>query len=156
MQKVYLETTIPSYLTSIPSRDIIILGHKELTKEWWNKYRDKYELFVSQAVVDEVTQGDKAVAALRYDLIKNISILNFDLAIDNIVNNYMKEFSFSSKVILDAYHIAYATFYEIDFLLTWNCKHLANANIRKKLYQINAKLGYSTPEICTPEELINY
>jgi hypothetical protein len=153
MKKTYIETTIPGYLVSKPARDIIILCHQEITKEWWENYRQDYELYISPIVIEEINNGDPNYSKKRIDLIQEIPALDYDNQIENLAQHYMEYFNFNEKILRDVYHISYAVFYEMDFLLTWNCKHLANAHIRAQLSRINLKLGYNTPDICTPEEL---
>lgn len=153
-KKVYIETTIPSYLAAKSSRDITILYHQEITKEWWNKYKDNFELYISEIVFEEASRGDKEYSQLRVDILKTLNLLDVDNEIEQITNIYINHFSFPKKSIRDASHIAYSVFYKMDFLLTWNCRHLANAEIRSELAKINNKLGFPTPDICTPLELI--
>lgn len=154
MKKVYLETTIPSYMASRPSRDIIVLSHQEITNEWWANNRHNYKLFISQVVIDEIGGGDKELIQKRYTLIKNIPLLEYNNDVEILALKYFEHFKFPKRALRDAFHIAFAVNYNIDFLLTWNCSHLANANIRANLVKFNYKLGYNTPDICTPEELI--
>ena len=153
-KKVYIETTIPSYLVARPSRDITLLYHQEITKEWWEEYKDTYELFISEIVYEEASKGDKKYSQLRFDILKTVNVLDYDDEIEQITKIYLDYFSFLKKSIRDASHIAYAVFYKMDFLLTWNCRHLANAEMRSTLHRINNKLGYKTPDVCTPLELI--
>lgn len=154
MEQVYLETTIQSYLVSKESRDIIVLGHKELTKEWWLKNKNKYELFVSEIVIDEISQGNPDLIKERLEIIKEIKALKLTNEIENIASKYMEFFNFPDKLVRDIYHVSYCVFYNIDFLLTWNCKHIANAHFKIQLEKLNNKLKLYTPMICTPEELL--
>ncbi len=153
MDKVYIETSIISYLTSKPSKDIIILSHQLQTKDWWNKSRKNYKLFISEPIIYELSQGDKRFSNIRLDLIKNIPILNSDNEIKELIKMYIKHFKLTKKLELDITHIAYSIYYEMDYLLTWNCKHIANAHFKVQLTNFNIKKGIKTPEICTPEEL---
>lgn len=154
MDKVYLETTIPSYVVSKLSRDIIVLSHQQTTKDWWENNKIDYELYISQIVIDEISEGDKDLAKNRNELIKNIPLLEYNNEVEKLAEMYFKYFKFQKKALRDAFHIAFAVYYEIDFLLTWNCRHLANANVRTNLVKLNYDLNYKTPDICTPEELI--
>ena len=153
-KKVYLETTIPSYITSDLSNDIIILGHQKLTIDWWKNTRSYFDLFTSEIVLDEISKGDKEQAAKRFELIKNINVLDFNKEVEELGIKYFKYFNLPQKALFDAYHIAIAVFYQMDFLLTWNCKHLANANVRLRLLEFNQKAGHKSPDLCTPEELL--
>ena len=154
-QKVYIESTIPSYIVSRLSRDILVLSHQKISKDWWNHTRKDYDLYISQVVIDEISAGDKELAKKRNSLIKSIPILEGSNKIDDLAKLYLKHFKFPERALRDAFHIAFAVYYEIDFLLTWNCTHLANANVRKELIRFNNRLKYKTPDICTPEELKN-
>lgn len=153
MEKVYLETTIPSYIISRTSRDIIVLSHQEITKEWWETNRPNYEIYISQIVIDEISEGNKELAQKRNELIYNLPLLEYNNEVEKLALKYFEYFKFPKRALRDAFHLAFAVYYEIDFLLTWNCTHLANANIRLNLAKLNYKLSYNTPDICTPEEL---
>ena len=152
-EKVYLDTTIPSYIIAKPSRDIILLSHQELTKEWWKESKDNYELFISDIVVIEVEEGDKDYAKKRRDLLSGITVLENNSEIEVLVKQYMNHFHFPDKLYRDMYHVAFAVYYNIDFLLTWNFTHLNNAHFKVQLHRFNQKIGYNIPEICSPEEL---
>ncbi len=154
MKKVYIETTIPSYIIAKPSRDILVLSHQEVTRDWWENYRRKFKLFISQIVINEVSIGDEILARKRLKLVRNINTLITNQEIENLAQEYYNYFDFPERAIRDAFHIAYSVYYEMDFLLTWNCTHLANAYIRLELVEYNNKKGYRTPDICTPEELM--
>ncbi|OHD55131.1 MAG: hypothetical protein A2Y33_01105 [Spirochaetes bacterium GWF1_51_8] len=154
MESVYIETTIPSYLISKSNRDIVILGHQMITQEWWNENRFDYHLFSSEIVLDEIKNGNPENAQERFNIMKSIPLLRFHPDIKSLFFEYQKLFHFSEKQNVDFLHISYAVYYQMDFLLTWNCKHLANAQIQSRLKAYNKILGYNTPIICTPEELI--
>lgn len=156
MSTLYLETTIPSYLVAKQSRDIIILAHQQLTREWWNGQRHLYEIFISQVVLDEIKWGDPEMANKRIEILQGIPMLEVNDEVENLTVRYFESLQFPSKAIRDAFHLAYAVVYEIDFLATWNCAHLANADVIFRLAKLNKAWGYETPIICTPEELISY
>lgn len=107
-------------------------------------------------VINEISLGDRDLAQKRNNLVKLIPVLQFNEDINRLADLYFKKFKFSQKALGDAVHIAFAVYYEMDFLLTWNCAHLANANIRSQLADYNIEIGYKTPDICTPEELQKY
>jgi len=155
MKSVYIETTIPSYLVSRSSRDLIIAGHQRITQDWWENSLQNYECFISRIMINEILNGEELYAQKRLELIKNIPLLDYDDEIEHIASIYMNHFNFPEKLVRDMYHLAYSVFHEIDFLLTWNCRHLANANMRYNITRLNYELGYKTPDICTPEELTN-
>lgn len=152
--KVYIETTIVSYLCARPSKNPIVAGRQELTKEWWNNHRNLYDLLISELVSQEASDGDQAAASQRLNHLSAIDSLKIsDEAIilaDHLVNNgpIPKEYG------EDALHIAICAVNGVDFLLTWNCKHLANAAHRSQLETMVEMQGYLCPIICTPEELM--
>lgn len=153
-RKVYIETTIPSYLTARPSRDITLLYHQEITKTWWEKYKNDYDLYISEIVYEEAAKGDKQYAALRIAMLRNIPELKNNAEVEALAEKYLNHFCFPSESIRDAYHIAFAVYYKMDFLLTWNCTHLDNEQIKRALHRLNSKFGYNTPGICTPLTLV--
>lgn len=155
MESVYIETTIPSYLISRQNNDIIVAGHQIITSEWWDKYRPSFELYTSEIVIQEIQKGDPDYAFQRLNLMKDIPLLKFDTNVIDIIKKYQEYFHFPDKLINDFFHISYAVYYEIDYLLTWNCKHIANAHMKKQLRSYNETIGLFTPNICTPEELID-
>jgi hypothetical protein len=150
---VYIETTIPSYITAELSSNIIILGHQKLTIDWWRDYRLDFDLFSSQVVIDEIKKGDNAQAQKRMELMKEVKTLDFSPEVEELGMRYFTFFKLPERALFDAFHLAVAVFYEMDFLLTWNCKHLANANTRIRLLEYNNKAGLKIPDLCTPEEL---
>ncbi len=156
METVYLETTIPSYLISKPSRDIIIIAHQEITRNWWENERHKYELFISEIVIDEITEGNLKYSKERLHIIKKTKILTIDANLIKLAEKYMNNFNFPGRLLRDVFHIAFAVYYEIDYLLTWNCKHIANAHFKKQLEKYNNEMKVKSPEICTPEELFEF
>lgn len=151
---LYLETTIPSYLAARFSRDLVIAGHQQITHEWWNEERENFQIYISQAVLLEAEDGDPKAALQRTNYLKEIQILPIREEIENISKEYISALGIPDKSALDAVHLAYAVIYNLDFLLTWNCKHLAHGEIRKKLKRYNSTLGLETPEIVTPNELM--
>jgi hypothetical protein len=152
--KVYIETTIPSYLAARPSRDLIRAAHQQLTREWWETRRSGFDLFVSQIVVQEVSVGDPTAAAERLELLNDITTLEFSEDARLLGKELLQRIPLPKKAILDAYHIAIAVLSGMDYLLTWNCKHIANATLRKRIDALCHSYGYVPPLICTPEELL--
>lgn len=156
MYNVYVETSIPSYLAGNKTSDIIILGHRQIALEWWRNKRRNYNLFISDVVIEEISAGNPVFSKKRLESLSEIPILAYNTRIEAIASKYMKHFALPGKLLRDVFHIAYCVHYEIDFLLTWNCKHLANAHIKLELARLNSRLGFKTPEICTPEELLDF
>jgi hypothetical protein len=122
-ETIYIETSILGYLTARPSRDLVVTANIEVTREWWEMRRSYFQLYSSQAVVRETSQGDAAIASQRLEIIRNLTLLELNQSV-------------------------------MDYLLTQNCKHIANAQIQKKLAEISLDFGYELPVLCTPYELL--
>jgi len=152
--KLYLETTIPSYLTSWPSRDLIIAGHQQITKEWWKKRKRSFDLYISQLVVDEAKAGNDEAARERLKVISGLPLLDITKEVERLAIRILASRVIPEKASTDAAHIAIATVHGIDYLMTWNCVHLANATITKAVSRICRQEGFECPVICTPEELL--
>jgi hypothetical protein len=152
--KVYVETTVVSYLTAWPSRDLIIAAHQQLTREWWQTRRGEFELFVSEAVVHEASAGDKDAAAERLASVAGIPLLEQSGAATSLAQVLVEQVPLPQRAVVDALHVAIASLNGMDYLLTWNCTHLANAALRNQIEAICRAQGYEPPIICTPEELL--
>lgn len=153
-KRVYLETTFISYLTARPSRDLIQAARQELTREWWERRRDDFELYISQFVVDEAGGGDSAAAEKRLQILNDLPQLAVTEAAILLGENLIREGAMPEKAATDGLHIAVATVHEMDVLLTWNCQHLANAEILGVVNRFIRSEGFEAPIICTPEELM--
>lgn len=151
--KVYLETTIVSYLAALPSRDLVLAAHQQITREWWER-RDRFELFVSQAVVEEAARGNVAAAARRTAMLTGIPVLELGPEVHKFANRLLLASAVPAKAMIDAVHIAVAVVNRVDYLVTWNCTHIANAAIRGKIEQTCRGARLQAPVICTPEELM--
>ena len=152
--RLYLETTIPSYLTSRPSRDLIVAGHQQVTREWWEQRRHAFHLYISQLVVDEASAGDPAAARERLKVIQDLPLLDITLEVEALASHILASGIIPRKAATDAAHIAVAAVHGLDFLVTWNCVHIANASIAKAVAKVCGQHGYEGPGICTPEELL--
>jgi len=152
--KLYLETTIPSYLTSWPSRDLIIAGHQQITKEWWERRRDAFRIYISQLVIDEASAGDPGAARERMKVIQEFPLLDITPEVGVLASQILASGIMPRKAATDAAHIAIAAVHGMDFLMTWNCVHIANAAIVKAVGNICTQYGFECPVICTPEELL--
>lgn len=146
----YIETTIPSFY--FDTRNDCILRH-EITQEWWNSQRQHFHCFTSIFTLFEVQNGDYPNKESVIALTKSIELLSFAEEIDEIIEVYMTNFVMPQNALGDAAHLAVASYHSMDYLLTWNCKHLANASIYDHIQKINLKLGLITPMIITPEQL---
>ncbi len=151
---VYLETTIPSYLTAREGGDLIFRANRQLTIEWWQTQRDKYELFVSQFVLDEASAGDQKAAARRLDAIRDLPLLSADKDCRALASVLVAKVPIPPKAAADALHLAVAAINGIDYLLTWNCTHLANAALRSRIELVCERANVEAPVICTPQELM--
>ncbi len=153
-QRVYIETTVVSYLTARPNRDVVIAGHQQVTHEWWDMRRQDYELCVSQLVRKEAGAGDSQAAQQRLEVLKTMTLLETsDQALD-LAKELILSGALPAKAAADALHIAVAAMNGIPYLLTWNCRHLANATMRPMIENVCARKGLEAPMICTPEELL--
>jgi len=153
-KRMYIETTIPSYLTARPSRDLVQAARQQLTREWWETERRHYDLCISQMVLDEVAAGDAEAAQRRLAVIADLPLLDLTLAVEALAEKIMQSGLLPASASRDAVHIAVTAVHQVHFLLTWNCRHIANANIFRELQHIIVAAGYDMPVICTPEELI--
>lgn len=152
--KVYIETSVISYLTANPSRDLIVAAHQQVTKEWWERSRDKFDPYASVLILREAGAGDRKGAQKRLQVLKDMPLLEIRQEAVNLAQFFIKKGPIPEKAGVDALHIATAVIHGMDYLLTWNCRHIANAEIRQKIIQISEQQGYNCPVICTPEELM--
>ena len=153
-ETVYIETSIIGYLTARPSNNLILMANLESTRQWWETRRAQFTLYISQVVLDEVARGDIEIATRRLEILRDFPLLEVSEAVQNLAAQFLTKSNLPPKAADDALHIATATVYGLDYLLTWNCRHIANAQIQKKLAQISFDAGYELPTICTPYELM--
>ena len=153
-RRIYIETTIPSYLTARPSRDIVQAARQQLTREWWDVERRNYDLCISQIVLDEAAAGDAEAAQRRMAVIAHLPLLDLTVEVDGLAEQIMQSGLLSASASRDAVHIAVPAVHQVHFLLTWNCRHIANATIFRDLQHIILDAGYDVPVICTPDELL--
>lgn len=154
MPTIYVETSVVSYLTARPSSNLIAAAWQKETIDWWDTQRNRFELFVSQVVIEEAGRGDKTAASKRLAVLENLRVLELNkrsIALSKILIN---EGGIPKKALDDALHVAIAAVERIDFLLTWNCKHIDNAEMKPKIRKIIELHGYQCPEITTPIELM--
>ena len=153
-ETVYIETSILGYLTARPSRNIVVAANIEITREWWETRRNYFQLYLSQAVIKETSQGDAAIATQRLEIVRNLVLIDLNQSVLYLAEQFLERSSLPARADVDAVHIAAATVHGMDYLLTWNCKHIANAQIQRKLAEISLDLGYELPILCTPYELL--
>ena len=153
-ETVYIETSVIGYLTARSTKNLIIAGNIETTRDWWQNRRNDFDLYISQVVVDEVGKGDTEIAWKRLEIINGLPLVELNQSVRDLSSRFLMRSNLPPKACDDAVHIAAATVHGIDYLLTWNCKHIANAQIQRKLAEISLDLGYELPIICTPYELL--
>ena len=153
-ESVYIETTVISYLASRPSRDIVSAAWQEMTRLWWTERRTSFEIFISERVIFEASSGDESAAQKRLDYLQGITVLKLTDDAVKLADDLFKTLQLPEKAVEDAFHIAIAITSGIDYLLTWNCKHIANAMMIHKIEKIANSNGYIAPVICTPQELM--
>lgn len=154
MESVYLETSFISYLVARPSRDVIVAGHQQTTQQWWVSRRGLFECSISQVVIDEASIGDTAEVAKRLAIIRGLAIVDVTSNAEALTQAIMAAGILPSHAFPDAAHVAVSAVHKLDYLLTWNCKHLANAQIARRIGAVCEQLGYKMPIICTPDELM--
>ncbi len=154
VERVYIETTVVSYLMARPNRDVVIAGHQQVTHEWWDTRRASYELCISQLVVKEAGAGDPQAAQERLDVMKDMTLLETSQEALDLAKALVQAGALPAKAADDALHIAVAAMNGVPYLLTWNCRHLANATMRPVIEGVCTGKGVKTPIICTPEELL--
>lgn len=152
--KVYLETTIASYLTAWPSRDLVMAANQETTREWWANRKDAFELFVSQTVIKESTAGDPDAANRRLEFLKPFPRLDITEEVESLAAKLIADVPLPPKAQADALHIAVAAVNKMNYLLTWNCTHIANATLRSRIEAVCRSQGYEPPVVCTPQEML--
>lgn len=151
--RVYLETSVVSYLVGRLSRDVVVLGNQELTREWWTNRRDHYDLFISEVVVAEIALGDAALAQQRLAVAEGAKMLAVTTEAEQLAPLLLRAAGLAPNAETDALHMAVAAVHGMDYLLSWNCTHIANAAIRRSIEKQCRALGYEPPVICTPQEL---
>lgn len=152
-KRVYIETTVVSYLTAKPTRDVVRLAHQQITREWWERHRSRYALCVSQFVLDEASEGDPDAAARRLAALQDVPILGDSTEVRALAKALVEHGILPETAAIDALHLAVAVVHEVDVLLTWNCRHLANAEMLGDIGRLARSRGYEMPIVCTPEEL---
>ena len=155
MPRVYIETSIVSYLRQRSSGQVVTAARQLLTRRWWESERFNFELVTSQYVIDEAADGDPQLAQERLESLDDIPLLQLGPDIDAIASEIMSREILPPKAQVDALHIATAAHHGIDYLLTWNCTHIANARILPRIHRVLAEMNCFIPIICTPEEMLD-
>jgi len=152
-RKVYVETSVISYLTARPSKTILGAAHQQLTQSWWER-RFEYDLFISQVVWQECAAGDPDAVLRRLAALEGLEVLAVTEEMIDLAEMLIAQRLIPAKAIEDALHIAIATLHHVDFLLTWNCRHIANPLIQEGIAEYLEQQSLFLPIICTPEELL--
>ncbi len=152
--RVYIETSVVSYLKSRLSTETIVAAHQELTRRWWNERASRFEMLISELVYREAAAGDTAAANARLEAVATLKILAVSEEAVSLAELLVAKGPIPREHVADALHVAVAAVNSIDYLLTWNCKHLANAIHRGRIESLVEEAGYTCPVICTPEELM--
>jgi hypothetical protein len=154
MARVYIETSIVSYLRQRPSGQVVAAARQLLTRRWWEHGRKNYELVTSQYVLDEAAHGDPTLATDRLRELADVALLDLPVEVPQLASEILRRAILPVHARIDALHIAVASYHEVEYLLTWNCKHIANAQVLPKIRDLLFELGYPFPVICTPEEMV--
>ncbi len=151
---VYIETSVISYLTAQISRDLVVAAHQQLTIEWWQQALPQFQPFVSPVVLDEIAKGDPDAAKSRMDSVAGFGILDISPDVRDLAERHFAAIELPDRARADAYHLALAVWHGVDYLVTWNCTHIAGGKVKLIVQKVNAGWGIGTPIICTLEELM--
>jgi predicted nucleic acid-binding protein len=154
MDTVYLETTFVGHLAGRTHPDPIVAARQTTTPTWWSSESARYQLYVSQLVLDECAGGDPSAAAERLQEIQSLDLLASSTEVDGLARALIAGQAIPASEPRDAFHIAVAAVHGMNYLLTWNFKHIANASLRHRIEQICRDAGFEPPIICTPDELM--
>ena len=151
--KVYIETSVISYLTARPNRDVVVAARQAITQDWWENHRNRFDLFISELVEEEMLRGDPDAAALRTKKAEGIESLYITEAAEQIAGKLISTGTVPVGSEEDALHIAIASAHGTDYLLTWNFKHINNAERKVAIIRVVESCGFNCPALCSPEEL---
>ncbi len=153
--RLYIESSVISYYTARPSRDLIAAGHQQITQQWWSQQLSWYEPYISEVVREEITRGDPAAVESRLQAVQSFARLAVTPDVTRLARKYYAALDLPDKARLDALHLALAVYHGMDYLVSWNFTHIVGARPRGIIQRINYRLHMETPVICTPEELID-
>ena len=151
---VYIETTVVSYLTARPGRDLVVAAQQEVTRIWWERALPRFRPYVSPVVLEEVAAGDPEAARRRLAAIASFPVLSVEPGVESLATRYFDAIPLPGRARADALHLALATWHGVDFVVSWNCVHIASGRVRRILAEVNRELGIWMPEICNPSELL--
>ena len=150
----YIETSVVSYLTARQSRDVIVAAYQEITREWWRDAPERFNLVASELVVAEAKAGDPDAARVRLEALDVVALLDATPAAESLARTLVDLGAVPRRAAEDAAHIAIAAANGVDFLVTWNFRHIANAAMRARIEHACRRAGFEPPVICTPNELL--
>ncbi len=151
---IYLETSVIGCLAMRLSGVLRIAANQQTTRDWWDNERQRYDLFVSRYVMNECSRGDPQAAQERLAFLEGIPLLEVSDSVETLAQALLSKVPLPAKATVDALHISVAALSGIDYLLTWNCKHIANPSLRLRIESVCRELGCEPPVICTPQELL--
>ena len=151
---VYIETSVVSYLTARPTADLLAAAWQKITADWWETQRGRFDLRTSDIAIAEVGRGDPEAAARRLAVLSGVPVLPITEAVRELSKGLVREGAVPAKALNDALQVAVSAVHGVDFLLTWNFRHLDNANTKPMMRSVCARYGCRCPEICTPRELV--
>lgn len=152
MASVYVETSIFSYASARRASDLHVQVRQDDAKRWWDECAPKFDLFISQAVLDEAARGDSAAARDRLEMLAGLTLIPLNDDVIRVASELLKQHLLPEKASADALHVAAAAVGDVEYLLTLNCKHIANALMLPRIYRTLESLGVPKPLICTPQE----
>ena len=154
MKTIYIETSIVSYLKALPSKDLLGAAWQNATNDWWETQRGQFDLYTSQLVVEEAGKGNADAAQRRMEALSTIPHLSMPNPVADLAIALLNESALPKKATDDAFHVAISAYHGMDYLLTWNCRHINNAGMKPLMRHVCSVQGYACPEICTPLELM--
>jgi hypothetical protein len=154
METIYIETTIVGHLAGRLLSDPLVAARQKVTREWWNSLPPSFSVHVSQLVLDECSGGDPVAASERFEVIKHLDLLDAPKEVDQLAALLIAKKAIPATEPRDAFHIAISAVNGVDYLVTWNFKHIANASLRSRIEQTCLDAGFKPPTICTPDELM--
>ena len=153
--RVYVETSVVSYVTAQPSRDIVIAGRQQVTREWWATAANRFELVISGLVRQEAMSGDPEAAERRLAVLESVvRRVEATREAQELTDLLLDAAAFPAVAARDAAHVAIAAANGVEYVLTWNFRHMANAVVRPRIDAVCRNAGFEPPVICTPEELM--
>ena len=153
-KSVYIESSVISYLTARPSRDLVIAGHQAVTAEWWNERRLRYDVYISPLVVEEISASDDSAAEKRLRVIADIPSVTIAAEAESLASAVLASDAVPANSARDALHVAIAATQGIDYLIRWNFRHINNASTRTMVVNVVSDFGLVCPVLCSPEELM--